>query len=124
MTMSDGLSIRIASYCSLCGHRLTDMTLAEHLATQCSGMQREDMTTVPYAGHPVMVSVIEQTCGFTGDRNPARGRRRCGDRATHKLGEEGGPAIAHNLTQAVCCEHFRAVMGRCTWTEGLTSHGG
>lgn len=45
-----------------------------------------------------------------------RGERcRCGEAATHKVGEEiahDDPMPArHNLTAYVCCEHYQQIMG-------------
>jgi len=69
---------------------------------------------VSYAGHPIMPSAVEERCCYR-EFHAAQGASvMCGEHATHKLGEEGGNPMIHNLTSYVCCEHFRAVMGRCS----------
>lgn len=72
------------------------------------------MIKVPYSGHPIMPSAVEQFC-VAREFQATRGASvLCGEHATHKVGEEGGDPTVHNLTAYVCCEHFRSFMGRCS----------
>lgn len=53
--------------------------------------------------HFVSASLAQQVCSV------------CGKPATHKIGEEHGSddrrRIFHNLTNWLCCQHFRMVIG-------------
>ena len=54
-----------------------------------------------YSTHLVHESLIGEWCSL------------CGDHAAHKIGEELTPATVHNLTNYLCCKHFRAAVGSC-----------
>lgn len=54
---------------------------------------------------------------------------RCGEPATHKVGEEipiDDPERRHNFTVYVCCHHFAQLFGNavfCKTGEGETANG-
>lgn len=56
------------------------------------------MATVSYAGHHVSDNTVGEAC-------------RCGNSATHKIGEELLFEGVHNLIAYVCCSCFESVIG-------------
>ena len=63
------------------------------------------------SNHFVSESCEWELCGYTFSASGVR----CLAPATHKVGEEimhdDPNPHRHNLTQYVCCEHFRAIVG-------------
>lgn len=70
---------------------------------------REMHVRVDYCNHVIPVWAQEEVCGFF--RIGDGGVGPCGDKATHKVGDEDPYPGTHKLTQYICCVHFAALMG-------------
>lgn len=74
----------------------------------------DHMVSVIYANHKIMPEALGQQCTAVDFGVGRHAKVPCTNFATHKIAEQGGDLTFHELSSYVCCEHFRAVMGRCT----------